>query len=114
MPLIACKAGSCPVVDPAVLGQGHVGPRQRCTKMAFWSSGYSSCLASAWVVTNSAWHPPYSQANGRRSQGGAKGEGPVVASQRHEQPVGYLRIPTNRASELWKNFTLDLSLLTVV
>ncbi|XP_070380426.1 uncharacterized protein [Dermacentor albipictus] len=39
----------------------------------------------------SASRPPYSQANGRRSQSGVRGDAPDVASQNHEQVVGYLQ-----------------------
>ncbi|XP_077489879.1 uncharacterized protein LOC144100864 [Amblyomma americanum] len=38
----------------------------------------------------SASRPPYSQANGRRSQSGARGDTPDPASQHHEQVVSYL------------------------
>ncbi|XP_075557418.1 uncharacterized protein LOC142589736 [Dermacentor variabilis] len=39
----------------------------------------------------SASRPPYSQANGRRSQSGVRGDAPDAASQNHEQVVGYLQ-----------------------
>nr|XP_037286561.1 uncharacterized protein LOC119179559 isoform X2 [Rhipicephalus microplus] len=38
----------------------------------------------------SASRPPYSQANGRRSQSGARGDTTDVASQNHEQVASYL------------------------
>lgn len=38
----------------------------------------------------SASRPPYSQANGRRSQSGARGDAPDMASQHHEQAATFL------------------------
>lgn len=45
----------------------------------------------------SASRPPYSQANGRRSQSGPRGEGPDAASVHHEQVVSYLHTWWKRA-----------------
>ncbi|XP_037523201.1 uncharacterized protein LOC119400262 [Rhipicephalus sanguineus] len=51
----------------------------------------------------SASRPPYSQANGRRSQSGARGDAPDVASQHHEQVASYLHT-------LWKRTCNELEL----